>query len=1081
MNSRTGVYVCLLICALVLGSAMPQALPEADSAAPRWIRYPAISPDGQLIAFALGGQLWLVGSNGGEATPLTSGEFYSTRPVWSPDGKSIAFACKRNGNFDVFICGIQGETPRRLTFHSSNDLPYAFSSDGGTIYFSSSRTGGPETELVGAYHDSTQLYTVPISGGAVKLLLPTPALDVAVSPDGKALVYDSCPVFENEWRKGAVSDGTRDLWIYDLTTGKHRQLTSNRGEDRDGVFAPDGRSIYYVSEQVGGSFNVWQLGLEDGAEPRPITKHEGRPVRFVSVAMDGTLVYAYDGAIWRRDAAGGEPRPLELLIRQSPLVSGSFSASANPYVSEIAARPDSTEVAVVARGEIYVVSTSDGRARRITDTPAFEQQVSFSPDGRRLLFCSEREGASEIYEVSLPDGRNSFTEPGGLEEKRIIASQVDLLFPAYAPDGQHIAYYENRTSIKVWDREHDTTVTALPPGNAYSYGDGDLGYDWSPDGRFIVASVGSVVGDLDIALCDATGQKPPVNLSRSGYANMNPAFLPDGQSILWTSDRLGLRGADGNGSQLDLFIAQLTQEAYDAFKLARAAVDNPGKGDNLDASVNVSWQPQTEGIQHRITRLTPSSLAAVFFAKALPGNRELLLVGLNNASQLVGYRVGLASDSFKQIFVRAASVAAITMAPGGDALYGVGPAGIERISLTDGSSSAIPFEAQLDYDPRGEMAWLFQHCWQMTKLKFYQPDMHGRDWDALRADYSRYLPGLQQWEDFCDLMGEMAGELNASHMGCYWQHAASLADATASLGIYEDGGYDGPGVKVKAILKGGPCDLALRPIVPGAVISELDGVPVLHNEHLSALLNRKAGTPVELTVMDAGSPAPSHVVVVPVSADAEKELAVDFWMARRRDMTDTLSGGRLGYLYISEMDEENYQRAVDYVFGEGRDKDALVIDIRYNRGGNLHDQLVTLFTGEVTADFTSRDGYHASQIPKDRWGKPSILLTNASSYSDGSIFPHLYQRLKIGPIVGARVPGTGTAVWWMELLSGSVKYGIPEIGAKDRETGWFENSETVPDLLVYNSPDDLAAGLDTQLETAVKRLMNELSASTTAR
>jgi tricorn protease len=219
----------------------------------------------------------------------------------------------------------------------------------------------------------------------------------------------------------------------------------------------------------------------------------------VSVARDGTLAYAYDGAIWRRDAKGGEAHPLDLRIRQAPLVSGSFSTSANPYVSEIATRPDGSEVAIVARGEIYAVSTGSGRARRITSTPAFEQHVSFSPDGRRLLYASERDGVSEIYEVALPEGRTGFTAPGGLEEKRIIASKVDLLFPAYAPDGQRIAFFENRNCIKVWDRESGSTVTALPTGHVYSYIDGDLSFDWSPDGRFILATVGSIAGDLDVA------------------------------------------------------------------------------------------------------------------------------------------------------------------------------------------------------------------------------------------------------------------------------------------------------------------------------------------------------------------------------------------------------------------------------------------------------------------------------------------------------------------------------------------------------------------------------------------------------
>ena len=1073
-TQRLSIWLLLMAMSPIADTALAATVVDKPEARV-WPRYPAISPDGKSIAFALGGQLWLVDANGGEATPLTSSDFYATRPVWSPDGKSIAFACKRNGNFDVFVTAMEGSTPSRLTYHSADDLPYAFSADGRTIYFSSSRIGSPESELVGAYHKSTQLYTVPAAGGAVNLLLPTPALDVAVSPNGKNLVYDNCPVVENEWRKGAVSDGTRDLWLYDLATGKHRQLTTNRGEDRDGFFAPDGQSIYYVSEQAGGSFNVWQLGLEAGDAPKQITHHQGRPVRFVSVARDGTLAYAYDGVIWRRDAKGGEARPLDLRIRQSPLVSGAFSTSANPYVSKIAIRPDGSEVAIVARGEIYAVSTGSGRARRITSTPAFEQHISFSPDGRRLLYASERDGASEIYEMALPEGRTGFTAPGGLEEKRIIASKVDLLFPAYAPDGQRIAYFENRNCIKVWDRTSGTTVTALPTGHVYSYIDGDLSFNWSPDGRYILANVGSIAGDLDVALCDASGKKAPVNLSQSGYANMNPEFLPDGQSVLWTSDRLGLRGADGTGGQMDLFIAHLTQEAYDAFRLARSGVDHPATTEKVPTNqTDATWQPQTDGIQHRLTRLTPSSLAAVLFTKALPGGRELVLVGLNNAMQLVGYLVGLTSDSFQQIFAKPPSVVAMSMAPGGDALYGVGPAGIERISLADGRSSTIPFEAQLDYDPRGEMTWLFQHCWQMTKLKFYQPAMHGRDWDALRADYRRYLPGLQQWEDFCDLMGELAGELNASHMGCFWLHQPPLADHTAGLGIYPDYDFAGPGVKVKEILAGGPCDLAIKPIAPGSVITELDGVPVLHTEQLSALLNRKSGIPLELAVTVKPGTAPARVVVNPIDVETEKALAIDHWMARRRAMTEKLSGGRLGYLYLSEMNQENYQRAVDYTFGEGRDKEGLVIDIRYNGGGNLHDQLVTLFTGEVTADFYARDGYHASRIPKDRWGKPSILIANGSSYSDGSIFPHLYQRLKIGPMVGARVPGTGTAVWWMELLNSDIKYGIPQLGAKDQETGWYENSEIVPDILVYNTPDEVAAGHDAQLEAAVTRLLNDL-------
>ncbi len=186
-NKMPDVFKYLFLVACLLAGGALHATAEEKIAPPLWLRYPAISPDGRTIAFAFGGQLWMVDAQGGEAVPLTSGEFYSTRPVWSPDGKTLAFACKRNGNFDVFATAIVGGAPpRRLTYHSADDVPYAFSADGSTIYFGSSRIGSPKTELVGAYHGSTQLYTVPVAGGAVQLLLPTPALNVAVVRMAKA-------------------------------------------------------------------------------------------------------------------------------------------------------------------------------------------------------------------------------------------------------------------------------------------------------------------------------------------------------------------------------------------------------------------------------------------------------------------------------------------------------------------------------------------------------------------------------------------------------------------------------------------------------------------------------------------------------------------------------------------------------------------------------------------------------------------------------------------------------------------------------------------------------------------------------
>jgi tricorn protease len=197
-------------------------------------------------------------------------------------------------------------------------------------------------------------------------------------------------------------------------------------------------------------------------------------------------------------------------------------------------------------------------------------------------------------------------------------------------------------------------------------------------------------------------------------------------------------------------------------------------------------------------------------------------------------------------------------------------------------------------------------------------------------------------------------------------------------------------------------------------------------------------------------------------------------VAERKALTEKLSGGRLGYVHMPEMDLAAYKQTYGEVIGHYRDKEAIVIDVRYNKGGNLHDQLVTLFTGETIAGFTNRDQQVVGRIPTGRWARPTALVQNAAAYSDGSLFPHLYKRQKLGPVIGDRVPGTGTAVWWMFPMKGALKWGVPQLGARDFSTGWFENQETVPDVLVTNDPAAIAAGRDPQLEAAVRELLKKL-------
>lgn len=890
----TGLLLTGLL--LTLGGA-PQAVAQDDpSDRPLWLRYPAISPDGQYIAFVYGGQIWRVPAGGGEALPLTSALFYATQPVWSADSSQIAFASTRHGNADVFVMPARGGDIQRLTFHSSNDAPYAFSPDGQSVYFGSVRLGDAQ-EAFGGYSlgGASQLYSVPVGGGRERLVIPLQALDVAPSPDGRTLLYTNRPSQENEWRKHAVSEAARDIWAFDTKDATHRQITTFRGEDRDALWSADGKTVYYLSERSG-SFNIWRQPFDGEGEPVQVTFHQNHPVRFLSRTDTDDLVYGYDGEIWKLAKGAKEPARVEVRIAQGSLLAGTFYAKVNDAATEIAASPDGTQLAVVARGEIFIIEAASGKTRRITTTPQYERDVSFSPDGRSVLYVSERGGKWDAFETmsATPDAK-SLLAPGPLKETPITNTATDVLQPAYSPDGQRIAFLEDRKRLIILDRKTGKTATVLPDGLMFSYTDNDLPFTWSPDGRWLVVTTGSAASQFEVYLIDASGQKPPVNISRSGFQEIGPAFSPDGKTIYYLSTRAGLRTTDAKDAELDIYATFLTQDAYDAFVRpadqiihAAAAKDAP--------PTPPTWEPQLDGLEFRSGRITPFSSNINMFRIAADG-KSLLWVSTSATAGMTGYRINLGTPGISQVFAKPKSpVDAYATDAKGETLFVISAGGIERIKLADGSATTIPFTAEMAYDQRGEMAYLFEHVGRLTQQKFYRADMQGVDWAFYRQAYARFLPHIIHWEDFAEMLSEMAGELNASHMGSAFSQPVSYGDATASLGVYYDHAFAGPGMRIVDILKQGPAGRADSQLRPGATILAVDGAPITPDMDIYPLLNRKASTPVRLTIQPAGGGNPVEEVVTPTPFENDLVAAQARWVERAKETTRQLSNGRLGYV-----------------------------------------------------------------------------------------------------------------------------------------------------------------------------------------
>lgn len=1058
---RLIALACLAYLTIGLSVSAQEA---ANPDRPVWLRYPAVSPDGTRVAFCWGGQIWVSAVTGGEAAPLTSALFYSKAPFWSPDGEYIAFSSDRFGKLDVFIVRATGGEIRRLTYTSVDDSPTGFSADGTLVYFSSRRLG----DAVATFHDGgiigLQLYAVPATGGRERLVIPTPAVGSRQDATGDRFIYESISSPEQPWRKHAVSDATRDIWLYDQASRSHRALTSYRGEDRNPVWSADGKSFYFLSERSGSS-NVWQQDIEGKSEPRQVTKHETHPVRFLSAAKDDTLVYSFDGELWCLKSGASSATRIPVRISQSSLLGGEFRVRLNDEVSEMAVSPSGLEYALIARGEVFVVSTSSGATRRITNTPSRECSVSFSPDGRALLYAAERNGSWGLYESRLVRPTDS-SFVGALEFSEVVArnSEADETQGVYSPDGKRIAYLENRDLLRVYEVETGVVRSLSGQYPSYSYEDGDISFVWSPDGRLIAATSG-IAGNGEVFLIDASGNRPPVNISRSGASDGSPVFSPDSQTLYWATGRHGLRSPIGEAVHQDIYAAFLTGDAYERWVSGEPTL-NPPAG---------SWTPDFTGQSHRTVRLTPSAMPLVRFAAASASNQLILFID-NPLSGLQGFCLDAKSGGLSPLpEAPPAGTLSMVVDPSGSAIHYLTQSSIQRTGVVDGQSKAVPFAAEASYNLRGEMAYVFDHVVRFTEVKFYDTKMHGVDWRSYAARYREFLPSITRWQDMGDLLGELVGELNASHTAGSYRRRVEYGDATASLGLYFDSSHGAAGMKIARVLRAGPSDRPGSSLQAGAVIVAINGVEITPEMGADQLLNHQAGQRVRLTVEPSGGGEKVEEVVTPITFEAAFVRAYEQWVNERKEMTRALSGGRIGYVHVAAMNSPNFERASSELFGEYADAEAVVLDVRFNLGGNLHDQLITMLTGERAGRLISNKGVAVANVPEGRWGRPSAVLANAASYSDGSVFPHFYKANGIGPLIGERVPGTGTAVWWEHQLEPNLVYGVPELGFRDLKSGkWLENLEIQPDILVYNTPQAIAEGRDEQLEVAVQVLLKQL-------
>jgi C-terminal processing protease CtpA/Prc len=362
-----------------------------------------------------------------------------------------------------------------------------------------------------------------------------------------------------------------------------------------------------------------------------------------------------------------------------------------------------------------------------------------------------------------------------------------------------------------------------------------------------------------------------------------------------------------------------------------------------------------------------------------------------------------------------------------------------------------------------------------VRRKFYDPSLHGVDWDAMKANYVRFLPQIADNHDFAEMLSEMLGELNASHTGSGHRPKHADAEETAALGLLFDPAWEGEGLRVAEVLPGGPCAKAGSKIAAGTLVSAIDGVALPPSVDPAIALNRKEGKFVLLDLRSADGATAWQEVVKPIGLRAEADLLYQRWVERCRDAVTKASGGRVGYVHVRGMDEGSFRRTFSDVLGRHSDAEALVVDTRFNGGGWLHDDLCGFLNGRPYLDIVPRGKARGAfgGEPLFRWARPVAVLMSEGNYSDAHLFPYAFKALGIGKLVGAPVAGTGTAVWWETLLDPTLYFGIPQVGTMDASGRYLENQDLDPDVLVLLDPREVAAGKDAQLEAAVKTVLAE--------
>ena len=1073
----------LAMVAMGVASFTHAAEPAADEA--RVLRYPDISRSH--VVFVRGGDVFIVGREGGRAMRLTSAPGEELYPKFSPDGSLIAYSAEYSGTRQVYVIPASGGVPKQLTFYNDiGPMPVR----GGTDYRVLDFTPDGKHVVVRMnrvpYDDrSGRPYLVPVDGGMEQPLPMSESGGGSLSPDGTQFVYT--PI-DADWRGWKRYRGGRapDVWTYDLVHNTSRKLTTFEGLDQNPAWIGD--SVYFASDRTG-TANLYSMPAtaeNESVAPVALTDFTDFDVLWTSGGPDA-IVFEQGGWLWRHDVGThGATRIPVWISDDAPQTLPQFVKAA-PDVESFGLSPDGARAVFGARGEVFTVPAKEGIARNLSHTPGVrEHSVSWSPDGSQIAYLSDATGEYEIW-LRAQDGSG--------EPRRLSTDGNVWRFPPiWSPDGKFLAYADKNVRLRVIEVATGKT-REVDQGKFEDITE----YTWSPDSRWLAYAKTNQTQMQSIWLWSmASGKAEQLTTDLSN--EFSPAFDPQGRYLYFLSNR-DYSGLTFSAFEFNYLYTNATR-IYAATLAADGPVLKPLKSDEVDLSTDADAKDDQREGKHAAPALRIDIAGFNDRVVALdvpPGNYQGL--SANGDAVFFVATSGLQSPPTLKRFALDGDKAE-DVAPGvrGYAMSADGQKLLLRLmsdwALVDAQPGQDPAKAklaaldslELRVDPRVEWQQMYVDAWRILRDWFYDPGMHGgiERWNAIRDRYAPLAAAVVTREDLNYVLHEIAGEANAGHV--YVERGPNAASQTRKSGgllgaefSRDDSGY----FRIERIFAGENWDAANRSplteagvnVKSGEFLLAVDGVDARSVQNVYALLENKAERVVELRVNAKASAQGSRVVRVKTLA-SEENLRYLNWVAERRAMVDRLSGGRIGYLHLPNTAVEG-NRELNQWLAPLAHKDALIIDDRYNGGGFIPDRMIELLS-RTPLNYWKRRGLEPQPTPGIAHRGPKAMLINGLSSSGGDALPYYFRHEKLGTLIGTRtwggligISGNPPLIDGGSILAATFRFMSAEDGS------WqVENEGVAPDIEVVDRPELIAAGRDPSLEKAVEVLLQQLETQT---